>query len=257
MTAFLPDGFAVFLMLLTFIMSFLAYWLVIENPAVRASFIRHRGEESGAVRFFVFNKLWGTLLFGIVCTIVALIMYPASSLSDFGLNLPLPGSSALKTLAWSLGLSLPLVLANYLRSKKTARTNGNFGRYPEIQTASWNVCIVVIEIALWSLYLFSYELLFRGTLLFTLIGSLGFWPAIGINIALYSAVHVPKGAAEAIGALALGFVLCLITIDTGSILVAIIVHIALAVSNDLFSFHFRKDICWEGSLKGSGRGVKP
>ena len=45
----------------------------------------------------------------------------------------------------------------------------------------------------WFLYLFGYEFLFRGVLLIPLIDPLGMWPAIAINIAVYSATHIPKG----------------------------------------------------------------
>lgn len=243
------DGLEVFLFLLTVIISFLAYWLVIEHPAVRAYFNRRHGEESGAVRFFVFNKLWGTFLFGIVCTGVALFLYPDHSLADFGLRLPQEGSSATTSAAFSIGLSILLVSVNYVRSKKTGSAGGDFGRYPEIKTPSWNTRKLALDVALWSLYLVAYELLFRGTLLFSLSASLGVWPAIGINVALYSAIHIPKGGDEAIGALVLGFILCIITLGTGSILVALIVHIALAVSNDLFSFYYSKDMSWDRTRK--------
>ena len=43
------------------------------------------------------------------------------------------------------------------------------------------------------------------------------WPAIAINIALYSATHILKGLDETIGAIPLGFVLCLLTISSGTI----------------------------------------
>ena len=50
----------------------------------------------------------------------------------------------------------------------------------------------------WFIYLFGYELLFRGILLFPLVAAIGVWPAIGVNIALYSATHIPKGVEETI-----------------------------------------------------------
>ena len=63
----------------------------------------------------------------------------------------------------------------------------------------------------WAIYLFGYEFLFRGILLFPLAETVGVWPAIAVNIALYSATHIPKGLDETLGAIPLGLVLCWLT----------------------------------------------
>ena len=89
----------------------------------------------------------------------------------------------------------------------------------------------------WSAYLLGYEFLFRGILLFPLVDALGVWPAIAINTAMYSATHIPKGMDEAIGAAPLGIVLCLITLMTGTLWVAIIVHILMALANSFSSVY--------------------
>jgi membrane protease YdiL (CAAX protease family) len=102
-------------------------------------------------------------------------------------------------------------------------------------------------VVFWFLYLFAYELLFRGTLLFILASVIGPWPAVGVNVALYTAVHVPKGRQEAVGALPLGFLLCLITLSTGSIVVAVLAHAAIAIANGLFALHYRSDMGWGDS----------
>ena len=71
--------------------------------------------------------------------------------------------------------------------------------------------------------------------LFVSVAYLGVWPAIILNVAIYALVHVPKGIKEAVGAIPLGILLCIITLQTGSIIVALAVHIIMALGNEWFS----------------------
>ena len=92
------------------------------------------------------------------------------------------------------------------------------------------------------MYLFGYEILFRGFLLFPLAEHLGVWTAIAINISLYSATHIPKGLEETIGALPLGLVLCILTLASGTIWIAFVVHVAMAWTNSFTALKFHPDI---------------
>lgn len=240
------EGIRVFLLLITVLVSFLAYWLTIESPAVRARFEKRFGQERGSFVFFIFNKTWGFFWFGIVCTAAALILFPGHGLSGFGLDLPASGLPAVVTIVSCLVLVPASILGGWNKNRRIGRTTGEFGRYPEIQERRWTRSTVTVLVVFWSLYLLGYEAMFRGTLLFPLAEALGIWPSIGINTALYSAFHVPKGAGEAVGALFLGFLLCLITLMTCSAVTAFLVHVALAVSNDLFAFRFRPDMRYIG-----------
>jgi membrane protease YdiL (CAAX protease family) len=68
------------------------------------------------------------------------------------------------------------------------------------------------------------------------------WPAITINSALYSATHIPKGLDETIGAIPLGFVLSLLTISSGTIWIAFIVHVVMAWTNTFTALKFHPDM---------------
>jgi membrane protease YdiL (CAAX protease family) len=94
----------------------------------------------------------------------------------------------------------------------------------------------------WTLYLIGYEFLFRGILLFPLVSEIGVWPAIAINTAMYSATHIPKGLNEAVGAVPLGIVLCLLTLMTGTLWIAIVVHIVMAWANSFSSVFHHPDM---------------
>lgn len=102
--------------------------------------------------------------------------------------------------------------------------------------------IVFINALGWAIYLFGYEFLFRGVLLFPLVDSIGVWPAIAVNIALYSATHIPKGLDETIGAIPLGLVLCLLTLASGTIWIAFLVHVAMAWTNSFTALKFHPEI---------------
>ena len=60
--------------------------------------------------------------------------------------------------------------------------------------------------------------------------------AIMINSILYGLTQASKGRNEAIGAFVVGLILCMITIKTGTVWVAIVVHIIMALANEYFSF---------------------
>ena len=77
--------------------------------------------------------------------------------------------------------------------------------------------------------------------MFPLIEPLGVWPAIAVNIALYSATHIPKGLDETIGAIPLGLVLCLLTLSSGTIWIAFFVHVAMAWTNTFTALRFNPD----------------
>jgi membrane protease YdiL (CAAX protease family) len=88
----------------------------------------------------------------------------------------------------------------------------------------------------------GYEFLFRGILLFPLVDALGVWPAVAINTVMYSATHIPKGLDETIGAAFLGVVLCLVTLITGTLWVAIVIHITMALTNSFSSIYHNPEM---------------
>jgi membrane protease YdiL (CAAX protease family) len=114
--------------------------------------------------------------------------------------------------------------------------------YPQIRSRVWTKQLVVSNALAWAFYLFGYEILFRGVLFFPLVETLGFWPATAVNIALYSATHIPKGLEETIGAAILGLVLCVLTALTGTIWIAFLVHLVMAWTNSFTALKFHPDM---------------
>ena len=163
-------------------------------------------------------------------------MIPELTLADYGLSI-IPETTFFTT-AWTLGLSALVIPLAYFSAKNPK----NLVNYPQIRTKEWTKKTLFINLLGWALYLFGYEFLFRGTLLIPLVEPLGIWTAIAINIALYSATHIPKGLDETLGAIPLGLVLCLLTVASGTIWIAFIVHVAMAWTNSLTALKFNPDI---------------
>ena len=173
---------------------------------------------------------------GILPTILCLVFLPKLTLADLGLTFIY--KTAQFSIFWISGLSILIIPLVYFSAKKPK----NLVNYPQIRAKVWTKKMIFINALGWFLYLFGYEFLFRGILLIPLIEPLGMWPAIAINIALYSATHIPKGLDETVGAIPLGFVLCLLTISSGTIWIAFIVHVVMAWTNTFTALKFHPEM---------------
>jgi membrane protease YdiL (CAAX protease family) len=136
-----------------------------------------------------------------------------------------------KSLLWAGLLSILLVIFNFFYSKNPA----NLRSYPQIRRKHWGPGLFTLSAVSWGLYLFAYEFMFRGFLLFTCWRAFGMWPAVALNVAFYSAAHFSKGLKESVAAVPFGLILCLITLQTGTVWAAFISHGVLALSNEWFS----------------------
>jgi hypothetical protein len=235
------NGAAFTWLLVSITLCFMLYWFTVEHEGLHRWLKQSYGEIRGAIMWFVGNKVLGIMLFGVVSTLLAVMLFPRTPLSTMGLTMPKP------QVGWPLASMLTgvLILVSWNKNRKIARTHQDFGRYPEIDIPQWSKGTIILHVILWSWYLLAYEFMFRGVLLFISIEMVGFPMAVGINIALYGLAHVPKGMQEAIGALVLGYVLCVLTYASGSVFFAWVIHCALAITNGLSAFHYRQDMHFE------------
>lgn len=195
--------------------------------------------SKGEIRYVLFQRFLGILIFGIV-PLLAILFWGTKKMADFGVISPVP-----ETYFWTIVLSIVIISINYIN----ARTPENLESYPQIREKIWSLRLIILSATSWMAYLLSYEFLFRGFLLFSAMSLLGLWPAIILNTAIYSLVHLPKGFKETIGAIPLGIILCYLTARTGSIWIAVATHIVMAVSNEWLSLHAHPQI----SIKRSGK----
>lgn len=171
----------------------------------------------------VFERLAGSVLLGIV---------PLGFLIFMGIDVP-EYIGPVNTLLWPgylyvLGGVLIILILTVIFSGRMDLT-----RLPSIMKYQGaDIGWYLENSILWALYLFAYELLLRGFLFFTSLELFGLTTAIILNCIIYALIHIPKGRSEAIGAIPFGIILCLITLQTGSVWGAFIMHLTLAISMD-------------------------
>ena len=212
---------------------FSIYHFVSIAEATQNRFAKKYGAGPGHTKMTLFNRYLGAMTIGIIPAII-LVLVTGKSLADYGFKF----ENGLLSLYWIAGIACIVVPMNFFNSKKEK----NLAFYPNVREKVWSKALVAKNAFSWVAYLFGYELMFRGLLLFATVPLLGEWPAIVLNAALYELVHVPKNLAETIGAVPLGVLLCLITLTTGTIWVAFFVHITLALSNFFFSLRHHPEM---------------
>ena len=211
---------AVFAIASTVIMSFIYFLILDKMKADKKEKTRRR-----IISFYVWRKISGLLILGVLPALVAWLFFRLSPL-DMGFIF----GGTLHLWPWLAGASLLFIILNIFNSKSPELR----AIYPELRLREWDIKELSIAIGGWILYLTGYEFLFRGLLLFSCYEAFGLWPAIVINLALYSALHLPKGLKEATAAIPFGALLCYLTLESQSILPAIIIHSVQAISCEIF-----------------------
>ncbi len=193
-------------------------------------FLRARGKV-----VLIRVRFIGFVLVGII-PLVSVVLLTDYTLSSLGLGYR--EGTALFMLRWIAGLSLLSLMVTWINS----HNEEHLTFYPQIRIPVWTKRLFQLNIISWILYMSGYEIMFRGVILFTAAGAFGLFPAVIISTIFYSAVHLAKGLGETAGAFLFGPVLGAVTLLSGSIWVAVIVHAVLAVSNSLFSLYNNKEI---------------
>ena len=214
---------------------FILYWFTAQSKKIKTAFFKQNTADQGSIKHIFFTKVFGFISMGVVPVSLCLFFIPEVSLAQYGLTF-IP-ETALFTFIWTVGLSILVIPLAYFSAKKPK----NLQNYPQIRAKLWTRKTLFINLLGWALYLFGYEFLFRGVLFIPLVEPLGAWPAIVINIALYSATHIPKGLDETLGAIPLGLVLCLLTLASGTIWIAFFVHLAMAWTNSLTALKYNTE----------------
>lgn len=207
---------------------YICYHFLIRSASLRSSFEKKWGVERIKIYWIYFWRYLGVFLYGVIP--VALIIFQGLDFHRFGLS----QKAGMPTLWWTAGLSIVVLVMNFFAT----RSPDNLTQYPQIRVEKWSRALVVGSAFTWTAYLLAYEFLFRGFLLFSCVEEMGIWTAIAVNTALYALVHVPKGIKEAIGAVPLGVLLCWLTLQTGTIWIAFLVHVVMALSNEWFSIYY-------------------
>lgn len=207
---------------------FVFYQTIISSPSFRL----WESFSEDNTRPVMLQRLTGVLFFGLIPVIV-FVFFLREDIGSYGIKRP-----GVSSFVWTLLLSLIIIPMNYFNSRKP----DNLGQYPQIRKKDWSINLLILSSISWIAYLFAYEMLFRGFLLFASFSLLGTFPAIIINTGLYSLAHIPKGMKETLGAIPFGILISYLTLKSGSFWIAFFVHIVLALSNEWFSIMAHPDI---------------
>jgi membrane protease YdiL (CAAX protease family) len=225
----------IILPLMSTLIGFILFWFTSKSEKFKDKFYKKNEYDLACIKHITFNRIIGFFSMGVFPTVLCFVFIPEYTFRDYGLVIN--PKTTLYSIGWILGLSILAIPLTY----NSARKSKNLINYPQIRAKIWNRNTVIINAVTWVVYLTGYEFLFRGILLFPIAHALGVWPAITINIAMYAATHIPKGLEETIGAILLGLVLCILTLASETIWIALFVHIIIAYTNCFTALKFHPD----------------
>lgn len=178
------------------------------------------------IRITVIQRLWGFVFLGILSALLIPLVFDGS-FKEYGLSF-----SFSQLPPWWSYLLIPLVVVTGFFS---SRSPANLALYPQIRIRNWTPPILVFSALSWIAFLVAYEFMFRGLLLHASLSVMEPWSAIAINCTLYAFAHFYKGPLETFGAIPVGIILCYMTLLTGNIWSAVILHSVMALTNEWFS----------------------
>ena len=219
---------------------FLLYWFIAHSGNFREWLKRFLSNDHVDNYLPFYQKSVGILLIGIIPGVL-MALFPEHFSGEYGI---LPANVS-RTLVWILCLGIPLMMIPIY----SARKEKMLAYYPEVRIRSWDLKLVLLNALVWAVYLFAYEFLFRSFLLKNLMISLDVTSAIIITTAISAATHMPKGEWETFGTIPFSVILCIAAVSTGSIWAGFIVHLALALSNDVWAIHYHPEFSYNPPKK--------
>lgn len=200
----------------------LYYFLFVLNPS---------GKQD--LRALTIQRLGGVLFLGVV-PLLLLFIPGMGDPAEFGLHFGFSGPPP-----WWSYLLIPLIIvASFFQSSSP----GNLAQYPQVRDREWTHRTLLISGAGWVAFLLAYEFFFRGFILFASLKIMEPLPAVALNCALYGFAHFYKGPGETFGAIPLGIVVSYLSILTGNIWCAVVIHSCMALSNEWFSLRAHPDM---------------
>jgi len=193
---------------------------------------RKTRDELKAVRMYF--AAFFTLLLALPCLLVVLTaVRPMETLASFGWTLGRVGRGAGLTLA-----GLPLAaLAGYLGSRDPAMDK----MYPFAKAACADArTFVGYEISYLALYYLPWESVFRGALFLPLVPAIGLVPALAVQTAVSTLLHIGHPDAEVFAAAGAGLAFGLIAYFTGSFVYTLVLHAATGIATDTFLYLRRR-----------------
>ena len=226
------EGFQVAAIIVGVLLFYYAFFYL-THSGMPVKYITNKSSETGNKLFvFFFRKLSGFLILGVLPAILYFGFLEASG-DKFGVTFTHLKSSFIII----AGLIILTGFVLYFHHKR------NPGKSTlQFNPAEWNISMFMLNALGWSLYLIAYEFLFRGILLFECYEAFGFWPALAINISIYSAIHMVSGKDQTIGALVFGAIACYFALSRGTLLIPVFMHLSLSLLSDYYSIRKKQRV---------------
>lgn len=215
------------------ILGYYGYYYLCHSAVLKKYFAERFSGDAFWINWILFQKFTGFLFMALLPALFYLIFFRGHP-TDFGITF----QHILINWKWLIIIPVILIVINSF----LARSSGLMQQYPQMRINNWTGNRLIFSAIGWIAYLLAYEYLFRGLLLFSSYEAFGVWPAIAINVAIYSAVHIPKGMGETLGAIPFGIFACMLTLNTGTILIPVVAHISLAVSMEYFTIKYNPEM---------------
>jgi membrane protease YdiL (CAAX protease family) len=227
--------------LVLFSFSFILYFLYGNSNKMKQWFNK-RYKFDRASSYYVFSyKIFGLLIFGIV---PFTINWYFLGEEIFKLNYLLP-SHPISSVFYLITLLIILCVLTIVYFNSKSSNKELLQLYPQVRSHVWNNETVFLYVSGWLIYLISYEYIFRGFLLYSLIHSIGYWPGILLNTILYALVHIPKGKNEALASIPFGLLMCILTYSSGILWFSVIIHFVMAISNSYLAFQKQEKMVYK------------
>lgn len=204
---------------------FAAYYFLASNNNLALK-LWTGGKLDSGVRVILLQRIWGLIFLGIIPLLI-IILGLKESPGNFGLSVAFIASPP-----WWSYLLIPVII---FFSHIQASSPSNLALYPQIRLEVWDPGTLFLSSLSWIAFLIGYEFMFRGFLLFASLQVMNVVPAFALNTALYALAHLYKGPGETFGAVPVGIVFCYLSMVTGNIWSAVILHAVMALSNEWFS----------------------
>lgn len=209
------------------VLSYCVYTYLLNSSWIKKKMLARFTKDDSVIQYHIISKYAALLLLGIMPISLFLACFPGYSLKSFGITYN--RNTVLHSLGYILALSVFIILL----IRRTAAGRHIYAKYPQLSVVIWDIKLAFRYCVSWIVYLLGYEILFRGLLLFPLANSLDVWIAIAINTLLCMLIQQPRGKTAAILEIFLSPVLCIITLATGTIWAAWIIHCVLAITRSM------------------------
>jgi membrane protease YdiL (CAAX protease family) len=181
--------------------------------------------------FAVFYKrVSAFFLFG-VCPIIIIKILLRDSIANFGLS---RGYGKLP-----FAFITPVLVLTFLNMLFFSRRRKIYSRYPEIRGARVSRFYFVMSAITYSMYLYGYECLFRGFLLFGLRKPIGDLPAAVVSMTFVTLAHLGTSLPVILGSMISGIIFPYISLLSGSIWYVFLLHVFIGVGMDYLCVKYR------------------